>query len=71
MLDTDYEKRVTLPEVRRRLRAYLEGDAWDGLKTMLDKMLCCRVNFGDDDLTTAATLGNHLSPFGKLSEKAS
>eukprot|EP00434_Breviolum_minutum_P009333 symbB.v1.2.008226.t1/scaffold497.1/size195672/8 len=37
MLDTDYKKRVTLPEVRRRLRAYLEGDAEDGLNTMLSK----------------------------------
>lgn len=60
MLDTDYKKRVTLPEVRRRLRAYLEGDAEDGLNTMLSKMLCCSwVNFRRQQLQQ---LGNHLYP---------
>ena len=64
MLDTDYEKRVTLPEVRRRLRAYLEGDAEDGLNTMLNKMLCCSwVNFRDMTLTTTAATRKSFIPF--------
>ena len=48
MLETDYKKRVTLPEVRRRLRLYLHRQSvWSSfsvatdLNKMLDTMLCC------------------------------